>query len=247
MWTLWKSRIQHREQLQGGKKNVLERRRFNRAAAIAVKNNPALWDKAKRAACSQGGLCPHSARKMQWATKYYKQHGGTYAGRRSSRNSMDKWTKEAWGTSSGKPSDGKRRYLPKEKWHRLSPKDKRRTNAAKARGTKQGKQYVPQPPDIVDKLKGGCQYRISTYTRKQAARLGVTVRLASNPAKKIDVFKDGHKVATVGACGYKDYPTFLREDGKEVANRKRNAFKSRFERYRHRRGSKAWYADQLLW
>ena len=214
---------------------------------VAIKTNPALWERSKRAACTQGGLCEHSARKMQWAVRYYKEHGGGYRGSKAN-NSLRRWGREKWRTSSGKKSEGKRRYLPEKKWKRLSRKDIQRTNAAKARGYRQGKQYVSQPQDIKKKLWGGaCPYTITNYTRQRAKRLGVTVRKSSNPNKKIDVFKNGKKVSTVGGCGYKDYPTFLKEDGKDVANRKRRGFKSRFQQHRTKRGSKAYWADQLLW
>lgn len=89
-------------------------------------------------------------------------------------------------------------------------------------------------------------YNIQPHTYEQAKRLGVTVKVSSNPKKKIDVFKDGKKVASVGASGYKDYPTYLRED-KKLAEEKRKAYKARHERDRKKIGSAGWYADQLLW
>ena len=56
-------------------------------------------------------------------------------------------------------------------------------------------------------------YTITNYTRKQAKRLGVQIKPAQHPAKKLDVFRDGHKIATVGAQGYNDYPTFMKKYG----------------------------------
>lgn len=227
-----------------------KRKKSNRkkSKTVAIKTNPALWERSKRAACTQGGLCKHSARKMQWAVRYYKEHGGGYRGSKAN-NSLRRWGREKWRTSSGKKSEGKRRYLPDKKWKRLSRNDIQRTNAAKARGYRQGKQYVSQPQDIKKKLWGGeCPYTITNYTKRKAKQLGVTVKKAKNSNKKIDVFnKDGKKVATVGACGYKDYPTFLKKDGKDVANERRRAFKSRFQRHRTKRGTNAYWADQLLW
>jgi hypothetical protein len=67
------------------------------------------------------------------------------------QQSLDKWTKEDWGTSDGKPSEGKKRYLPKAAWASLTPKEKKATNAAKAKGNKDGKQFVPQPKKIAKK------------------------------------------------------------------------------------------------
>jgi hypothetical protein len=68
-----------------------------------------------------------------------------------SQQSLDKWTKEKWGTSDGKPSKGKKRYLPKKAWESLTPAEKRATNRAKAKGNKEGKQFVAQPKKIANK------------------------------------------------------------------------------------------------
>ena len=96
-------------------------------------------------------------------------------------------------------------------------------------------------------------YTITQYTRKQASRLGVTVKRSTNPKKKLDVFKrdqrtgNTRKVASVGATGYGDYPTFIQTQGQTVANRHRKHYKQRHEKDRHVRGSAGYYADKLLW
>lgn len=90
-------------------------------------------------------------------------------------------------------------------------------------------------------------YSITRYTYQRAKELGVTVKPSTVKGKKIDVFKGGKKVASVGALGYGDYPTFLKKFGKEFADRRRKAYKFRHEKDRHVRGSNGWYADNLLW
>jgi hypothetical protein len=90
-------------------------------------------------------------------------------------------------------------------------------------------------------------YSITRYTYQRAKELGVTVKPSAVKGKKIDVFKGGKKVASVGALGYGDYPTFLKKFGKEFADRRRKAYKFRHEKDRHVRGSNGWYADNLLW
>jgi len=91
-------------------------------------------------------------------------------------------------------------------------------------------------------------YKITDYTKKQAAKLGVTVKLSTVQGKKIDVFnKSGEKVASVGAVGYSDYPHYLIEKGKEYADSRRRLYKIRHEKDRKVRGSDGWYADKLLW
>ena len=70
-----------------------------------------------------------------------------------SQKSLTEWTQQKWRTSSGKLSNGKRRYLPDAAWDALTPAEKRATNAAKAKGNKQGKQYVAQPKKVAQKIK----------------------------------------------------------------------------------------------
>ena len=69
---------------------------------------------------------------------------------------MSKWTKEDWGTKSGKPStQGPKatgeRYLPKKARQALTTKEYAATSAAKREGTKAGKQFVSQPKKIAAK------------------------------------------------------------------------------------------------
>ena len=95
-------------------------------------------------------------------------------------------------------------------------------------------------------------YRITPYTFSQAKRLGVIVKPSQIDGKKIDVFKDGKKIASVGALGYSDYPTFLGMERagkyeKGYANRRRAAYKTRHAKDRNVLGSNGYYADRLLW
>ena len=68
-----------------------------------------------------------------------------------SQKSLKDWGKQKWRTSSGKPSKGKRRYLPDAAWKSLSASEKAATNKAKAKGGKAGKQFVKQPKSIAKK------------------------------------------------------------------------------------------------
>ena len=69
------------------------------------------------------------------------------------QQSLKDWGKQKWRTSSGKPSKGKRRYLPDAAWKALSPAAKAATNRAKAAGTRKGKQFVKQPKRIAKKTR----------------------------------------------------------------------------------------------
>lgn len=120
--------------------------------STAKKTNPSLWESSKRRAISRMGG-KHSARAMQLAVQLYKKSGGGYSGKKSSSNSLSKWTKQDWKTSTGEPSEGKKRYLPAKAWKALSPGQKAATNKAKAEGNKKGKQFVPQPKSIAKLVK----------------------------------------------------------------------------------------------
>ena len=95
-------------------------------------------------------------------------------------------------------------------------------------------------------------YKIKTYTKNQAKKIGVTVKPSNTKGKKIDVFKKGIKVASVGAIGYKDYPTYLELEKKDkvvkgTANERRKLYKIRHKNDRNIKNSNGYYADKLLW
>lgn len=90
-------------------------------------------------------------------------------------------------------------------------------------------------------------YRITNYTKQQAKKIGVTVKPSTVSGKKIDVYKNGKKVASVGALGYYDYPTYIRTKGKKYADERRKLYKARHQNNRLKKGSNGWYADKLLW
>ena len=121
------------------------------AEGIAKKRDPQKWAQAKaRAKAKMGGK--HSARAMQLATKYYKDSGGTYEGKKPSAktNKMKKWTQEKWRTKSGKnstegPNATGERYLPEKKIKNMSDKEYARTTAKKRADTAKGKQWSKQP------------------------------------------------------------------------------------------------------
>lgn len=75
---------------------------------------------------------------------------------KKSQKSLKKWTKEDWGTKSGKPStQGKNatgeRYLPKEAREALSSQEYAATTRKKREDTKAGKQMSKQPKKIASK------------------------------------------------------------------------------------------------
>jgi len=84
-------------------------------------------------------------------------------------------------------------------------------------------------------------YVITEYSKQQAKKLGVVLQPSSNPKKKIDVYKNGKKVASIGAMGYSDYPT----SGFDKI--KRHLYRLRHKGEEKRIGSNGYYAWKILW
>jgi len=76
--------------------------------------------------------------------------------KKSSQKSLDSWTKEDWGTKSGKNStQGKdatgERYLPRKAREALSDSEYARSSAKKRAAARKGKQHSKQPEDVAKK------------------------------------------------------------------------------------------------
>ena len=88
-------------------------------------------------------------------------------------------------------------------------------------------------------------YNITDYSYKQAQKLGVQIRPSTSKNKKIDVFKKGVKVATIGDTRYQDYPNYIDTRGKSYADERRKLY-----RIRHKNDLKSgngFYANKILW
>jgi hypothetical protein len=73
---------------------------------------------------------------------------------KASQQSLKAWTDQKWRTKSGKrSSDTGERYLPEAAIKALTPAEYARTSAAKRKGKAQGKQFVPQPKSIKNKVR----------------------------------------------------------------------------------------------
>ena len=90
-------------------------------------------------------------------------------------------------------------------------------------------------------------YNITNYTYIQAKKLGVDIKHSTNTKKKLDVFKKGKKICSIGAYGMNDFPTYIQLKGRTYANTRRKLYKIRHTRDRKIKGSCGWFADKLLW
>lgn len=124
-------------------------------SATAEKSDPKLWEKVKEevTASDKGGKPGQwSARKAQLAVHEYKEEGGGYKGKKAADNHLTEWTKEEWGTKSGKKSgDTGERYLPKKAREALSKDEYARTTRKKRADTRKGHQHSAQPKDVAEK------------------------------------------------------------------------------------------------
>jgi len=83
-------------------------------------------------------------------------------------------------------------------------------------------------------------YKITDYSKKQASKYGVKITVSTNPKKKIDVYKNDKKVASIGDINYNDYGTYLETKGKQYANERRRLYKIRHK------GENNW-SLKILW
>jgi hypothetical protein len=110
-----------------------------------------------KAGSSGGKPGQWTARKAQLAAQRYKKAGGGYkGGKTAGQKSLSKWTKQDWGTKSGKPStQGSKasgeRYLPKKAREALSSKEYAATTRKKRADLKAGKRVSKQPKKIARK------------------------------------------------------------------------------------------------
>ena len=90
-------------------------------------------------------------------------------------------------------------------------------------------------------------YTITEYTLQKAKQMKVIVQLSQQKNKKIDVFKNEVKIATTGDSRYKDFPTYVIENGIEFANKRKRLYYMRHKKDIEKLNSNGFYAAKLLW
>ena len=93
-------------------------------------------------------------------------------------------------------------------------------------------------------------YKNQALLRKvqaKARKIGVTVKPSTRKNKKLDVFKGGKKVGSIGAVGYKDFLLYKTTEGNKKANLRRKLYKIRHNKHRKIVGTNSYYADKILW
>jgi len=90
-------------------------------------------------------------------------------------------------------------------------------------------------------------YEITDYTRAKAKALNLEVKPSTNSKKKIDVFSlkgKREKIASIGAAGMGDYPTYLKTRGKSFADERKRLYNLR---HKKDSGIAGRLAQSLLW
>ena len=89
-------------------------------------------------------------------------------------------------------------------------------------------------------------YKIKPQQIAAAKKLGATIKPSTLTGKKIAVYKNGEKVADIGALGYGDYWTYYASDP-FLAREKRKAYQARHNGEQNKIGSPGYYAWYILW
>jgi hypothetical protein len=73
-------------------------------------------------------------------------------------------------------------------------------------------------------------YEIQNYSFKKAEELGLQIRSSTRKGKKIDVYKGDDYLTSIGSSNYKDYPTYLLENGEEYAEKRKRLYHIRHQK-----------------
>ena len=98
-------------------------------------------------------------------------------------------------------------------------------------------------------------YKIKNRQFQNAKKLGVELKSSTSKNKKIDIFKNNKKIASVGGVKsdgqfYMDYATYLTILPKKEADIKRNNYLNRHSKEPKMKDGKrtnSYYADIILW
>jgi hypothetical protein len=89
-------------------------------------------------------------------------------------------------------------------------------------------------------------YKIKDYSYKKARELSLDIKPSKKAGKKIDVYKKGDYITSIGDNRYKDYPTYVLENGKTFVMREKDYIILVIKKMhvKHLRGG---LASKLLW
>jgi hypothetical protein len=182
---------------------------------MPVPKDMKLYEKARRIADET--YKKPSAYKSGFIVKTYKDMGGTYEDDKKHRP-LKQWFKEEW------KDVGKEKYpvyRPTKVVSSSTPLTASEISPANLKKQIDKKQRIKGKKNLAPFQ---AKYTITDYTKKRAKEIGVDVRPSTHEGKKIDVYKDGEYIDSIGAVGYYDYPTYMKEKGKEYAEERKRLY-----------------------
>ena len=90
-------------------------------------------------------------------------------------------------------------------------------------------------------------YKITPYSYQAAKRLNVNIYPSKRQGKKIDVYKNGRYIASIGAAGYMDFPNIVKRYGTQEGLRRRKLYRIRHAANINNPGTAGYYAARILW
>ena len=101
------------------------------------------------------------------------------------------------------------------------------------------------------------KYIITDYSKNRLQELNtklntdaITIKPAENINKKIDIFINNIKIATIGDNNYDDYPNYILKNGIDYANKRRKLYYTRHSKEADIKDNKitpAWFSKYFLW
>ena len=90
-------------------------------------------------------------------------------------------------------------------------------------------------------------YKITPYSFFQAKKLNVNIKPSLKTGKKIDVYKNGRYITSIGDIKYLDYPTYIKKYGLRYAMNRRKLYKLRNYKTGSVKNTPAYYSYNILW
>ena len=90
-------------------------------------------------------------------------------------------------------------------------------------------------------------YEIKDYTYEKARMYELVVKSSLKKGKKIDVYQNDKKIASIGDINYLDYPSYVILYGKMYAENRRRLYRIRHRKDNMEKYSAAWLSYHLLW
>jgi len=87
-------------------------------------------------------------------------------------------------------------------------------------------------------------YDITTRSKNIAKKNNLIIKPSNDGKHKIDVFNKKGFITSIGALGYKDYPTYLNTKTKEYADNRRRLYNIRHKNDNNIKGK---LANLILW